>query len=136
MHGGDGGAEIEADEGSFARAKRAARLHGLLERLAAHELHPQSDAPIMLFGAVDLHHVRVTHARQAPRLLQEPRVRVDVIAIVVQQLERDFTVELRVPRAIDVARCPVADAIEDGEPAPVRPRRSRLTDAIGAGGLL
>ena len=59
-----------------------------------------------------------------------------MIAIVVQQLERDFTVELRVPRAIDVARCAVPDAIEDGEPAPVRPGRSRLTDAIGAGGLL
>ena len=71
-------AEIEADERGFARAERAARLHGLLERLAAHELHPQPDAPVVLLGAVDLHDVRVAHARQPARLLEEPRVRLGV----------------------------------------------------------
>ena len=67
-------AEVQADERRFARAERSARLDGLLERLAAHELHPQADAAVVLLGAVDLDDVRVAHARQAARFLQQPSV--------------------------------------------------------------
>ena len=134
VHGGERGAQIEADERRFARAERAARLHGLLERLAAHELHPQADATVVLLGAVDLHDVRVTHAREPPRLFEDAGVCASaLIALVVQQLERDFAVERRVPRAIDLAGRPVADAIEErrGGPSADRPRRPRR-DRSGA----
>ena len=73
MDGRERRAQIQADEGRFARAKRAARLDGLLERLAAHELHPQADAAVVLLGAVHLDDVRMTHAREPPRLFEQPR---------------------------------------------------------------
>ena len=126
MHGGDA---RRRDRGRRARLRarqtRRATLHGLLERLAAHELHPQSDAIIVLLGAVDLHDVRVAHARKPPRLLEDPRVRLAPIALVVEQLERDVAVERRVPRAKDLAGRAVPDAIEEREPAPMRPGRAR-----------
>ena len=56
----------------------AAGLHDLLERLAAHQLHPQADAVVVLLGAVDLHDVRVADARQPARLFENPVVRLAV----------------------------------------------------------
>ena len=56
--------DIEAHECGFARAKRAAALDDLFERLAAHELGPQADAAVVLLGAVDLDDVLVAQACQ------------------------------------------------------------------------
>ena len=63
--------QIEADEGRLAGAERASRLDGLLERLAAHELHPQADAAVVLLGAIHLDDVGVAHAREPARLFEQ-----------------------------------------------------------------
>ena len=126
MHGRERRAQIQPDERGFAPAERPARLNDLLERLAAHELHPQADAVVVLLGAVHLNHVRMANARQPARLFEQPRVRLCVIAVVVQQLQRDFAVERCIPGTIDLARRTLADAIEQRQPAPVRTGRAWL----------
>ena len=75
----------------------------LLERLAAHQFHPEADAVVVMLGAVHLHDVRVPDPREAPRLLENPSVRLGMIPFVVEQLQRHFTLERCVPRAVDLA---------------------------------
>ena len=75
----------------------------LLERLAAHQFHPEADAVVVMLGAVHLHDVRVPDPRKAPRLLENPSVRLGMIPFVVEQLQRHFTLERCVPRAVDLA---------------------------------
>ncbi len=108
--------DIEAHERGFARAKRPAALDHLLERLAAHELRPQADAAVVFLGAVDLDDVLVAQACQPPRFVHQPlaclaighHTRSPVRAlsldtVVVKQLQRDVAMQLRIPRAINVA---------------------------------
>ena len=103
VHGRHRRGQIQPDERRFTRAERPAGLHDLFERLAAHELHPEADAVVVLLGAVHLHDVRMTDPRQAARLFENPAVGLRVIAVVVQQLQRDFAVQSRVPRPVDLA---------------------------------
>ncbi len=124
VDGGERGADIQADERGFAGAERPAGSHDLLERLAPHQLHPQADALVVLLRAVHLHHVRVTHPRQPPGLLEDATCAPRVIALVVQQLERDVTVEIGIQGTVDVAGRAVPDPIEEQQPAPVRPGRA------------
>ena len=58
-------------------------------------------------------------------------MRVRVVALVVQQLERDFPMQRRVPRAIDLAGGALADAIEQRQPSPVGTTGARI-DRLGA----
>ena len=127
-------AQVQPDERGLAAAERPARLNRLLERLAAHELHPQADAVVVLLGTVHLHHVRMTNARQPARLVEQSRVRLGVIAFVVQQLQRDFAVKRRVPRAVDLAGRALADAIEQRESAPMRAGRAWLRGGFSGAG--
>ena len=53
VDGGDRAAQLAADERRLARAERPLRLEDGLERPPLDELHPQADAPVVLFGAVD-----------------------------------------------------------------------------------
>jgi hypothetical protein len=53
-------------------------------------------------------------------------VRVPSIAVVVQQLQRDFLMQRRIPRAVHLGRHPLADAIAKDEAAPSRPVRCRI----------
>ncbi len=96
-------AQIQADERRFPRPERAASLEDLLERLAAHQFHPEADAVVVMLGAVHLHDVRVPDPRKAPRLLENPSVRLGMIPFVVEQLQRYFTLERCVPGAVDLA---------------------------------
>ena len=133
VHSGERGAQIETDERGFARAERPAALHRLPKRLAAHELHPQADAIVVLLGTVDLHDVRVAHAGKPPRLFENAGVRLAPIALVVEQLERDVAVERRVPRTKDLAGRTVTNPIEEREAAPMRTGRAAREQAIGPG---
>ena len=92
----------------------------------------------MLLGAVDLDDVRMTHTRKPARLLEQSIVRVlgaglrpRMIALVVQQLERDFPVQRGVPRAVDLARRALADAIEERQTSPVRTTGARVERLVG-----
>ena len=56
----------------------------------------------MFFGAIHLYDVRMTDPREATGLLQDARVSIALLARgglagIVQQLERHFLVEFRVP---------------------------------------
>ncbi len=124
-------AQIQADEGRFARAKWPARLNGLLERLAAHELHPQADAAVVLLGTIHLHDVPMTHTREPARLVEQPPVSFGMVPLVVQQLERDFTVQRRIPRAVDLARRALADAIEERQASPMRTTGAGVERLVG-----
>ena len=103
MHRRQRRAEIQADERRFPSPKGAAGLKHLLERLAAHQFHPEADAIVVMLGAVHLDDVRVPDSREAPRLLEDPSVRLGMIPFVVEQLQRHFTLERCVPRAVDLA---------------------------------
>ena len=104
-------------------AERAAALHpvlGDLERFAAQQLHPQPDAPVMLRDAVDGDDVRMANAREQPALGRDARrQRIDVRIVAAQQLQRDVTFELAVPRAVDVPETSAPQQLDQLELSPV-----------------
>jgi len=120
MNGGRGAAHVDPDQRGFARAERAGVVHEFFERDAADELHPQADLFLVPFGAVHMHHVRVANAREATRFLEQPLVGLRRWPFVVQQLERDLTLQLGVPRAEDVGRGAASDPIEQDQTPPSR----------------
>ena len=69
------GADIQSDECRLARTERSAIGDELLERLASDELGPETDATVVLLGAVDLHDVLVAETGQTPGLFHQARVR-------------------------------------------------------------
>ena len=86
------------------------------ERLPLDVLHPDSDLPVDLLDAVDGDDVGVMDPGEVARLAVgrtagcgQPRA----------QLERDFTIELGVPGAIDVAKRAAADTLEENQMMPV-----------------
>jgi len=85
------------------------------------ELHPQTDAIVAAIGAEHDHDVRMPDARQPPRLADEPPARrLRVGAIDLQQLQRDLSLQFRIPGAIHFGRSAFTDAIEQDQPAPFR----------------
>ena len=116
---GDGAADVDADAGGLARAHRAAGEHGLRQRLAVDQLHPQARLAAVVLGAVDGDDVRMADARQGAGLAQR---RGGAVLELVQELDRDFAIELRVPGAMDVAGEARGERLEDQQRAP-RPHR-------------
>ena len=76
----------------------------------------------MALGAVDVDDVRVADAGKAPRFLQQAGVRRSIArnAVVVQQLQRDFALELGVPGAEHVGGRAVSDSVEQNQTSPPR----------------
>ena len=64
--------ELDADVDRLAGAE-ALRLGELFERPALHEIHPQTDAAVLVVGAVDAHHVRVPDLGQQPGFVEDRR---------------------------------------------------------------
>ena len=70
-------AQVQADQRRFRGTERAARLDDLLERFAAHQLHPQADAAVVLLGAIDLRRRASWRTpREAAGFFEQARVRV------------------------------------------------------------
>ena len=121
------GADVQSDECRLAGTELAAIGDELLERLASNELGPETDATVVLLGAVDLHDVLVAEPGQTSGLLHHPSLRVTCVGpglVDMKQLQRDVAVELGVPRAKDVARGALADELEEDETAPSPALRS------------
>ena len=109
-------AQIDADTDDFPRAHRAALVHDVRECLPLDVLHPDADLPVDLLDAVDGDDVGVMDPREVARLsvgrsagCGQPR----------PQLERDFTIELGVPGAIDIAKRTATDTLEENQMMPV-----------------
>ncbi len=131
-----GAADVDADAGRLARAHRPAGDDGVGQRLAVDQLHPQARLAAVVLGAVDGDDVRVTDPGQGAGFAQRRRAPVGER---VQELDRHFAIELRVPGAMDVAGEARGERLEDeqraprsdGGPGPVRsdpralPRRRR-----------
>jgi hypothetical protein len=76
-------------------AARAAGATARHERHTVDELHGDEGAPVGIAHLVDLGDVEVPHLGLQLRLAQQPRVLLGVART--QQLERDFTLEVREP---------------------------------------
>jgi hypothetical protein len=63
VHGGDGGAQLNAYPERFGCAEGLSLLDGLREREAPDELHPQADLVANALGAVDSDDVGMSHTR-------------------------------------------------------------------------
>ena len=116
-------AEVEADRGRLAGAERPAGPDDVIEGFAPYELHPEPDAAVVFLRPVDLDDVGMADSRHSPRFFENAGMRVAVV-VLVQQLQRDVAVELRVPRLVDFAGGAFADAIEQDQAAPPGARRS------------
>ena len=127
MHGRKRRAQILTDDDRFARTERAAGVDDVLERFAFDVLHPEPDAAVVLLGAVDLNDVRMPDAREPARLVQHAFVRRRIGLSrepdIMEQLERDLTMQLRVPGTEHLARRAVPDPVEHHQLAPTRPCR-------------
>ena len=124
MHRRDRAAEVGADGRGLARAPALALRDQLLERAAAHQLHPQADPAVDHLGAVERDDTgwRTRASARPSSMIERARARRPRSASAAQQLERDLAVEPRVPGAVDLAERAAADALEHGEVAPTRPR--------------
>ena len=71
VHRGDGAAQLDAERGDLACGESLAVLDDLLQGSAGHPFHPETDAAVDQIGAVERHHVGMTHARQHPALFDD-----------------------------------------------------------------
>ena len=110
VHRGQRATQVRADARGLARAQRALLLDDLLQRAAADELHPDADRAVARFGAVDRDDVRMAHARQEPAFVDDARGIAQRRGRIVnggrgaKQLERDLSIEVRIPCAIHLAK--------------------------------
>ena len=124
VHRRQGAAEVRADARGFARSQRALLLDDLVQRAAADELHPDADRAVARFGAIDRDDVRMAHARQEPafvddaRWIAERRRRIVNSGGRAEQLECDFSIEVRIPCPIHLAEGAAADGFEQSQVAP------------------
>src|SRR4051812_25078323 len=90
-----------------------------LQRVAAHEFHPETDAAVNLVSAVDGDDVWMLDFREQPALRDDVGVHLFVVAgIAIEELYRDVAIESRIPRAVHGAELARADAAADLKPAP------------------
>ena len=126
VHGGQGATELVPDERGLAGAERAVADEHLLERQAAHELHPETDPTVVCAGSVNRDDIRVTHASQRLSFVQQPGGELLVgRGGAPQELDGDGAIELRVVGAIDRAERALPDFLDQDEFAPpLRDRRA------------
>ena len=120
VHGRQSAAQLVPNQRRFAATERPMADEHLLERQAAHELHPQSNPAFVCSGAVHGHDVRVAHASQGLSFVQQPcgQLRVGRGAAP-QQLDRDRAIELWVVGPIDRAERSLPDFLEQHQSAPM-----------------
>ena len=113
-------AQLDADPCDLRRRKRRALAERLFERAALDELHPQADASVDAFSAVDGDDVRMADAGEEPAFFDD-RGRGPLGDVGRQQLQRDLAIQPGVPGAIDVAERAAPDAFEHAQVTPVSP---------------
>ncbi len=70
MQRGERATEVDPDTDNLASAHRPAISDHCGERLTLDEFHPDADALMVLFGAVDRHDVRVADSGEVARFAQ------------------------------------------------------------------
>jgi hypothetical protein len=104
VNSSQGSTELVADNASLSGAERTMALEHSLESEAANEFHPETDTAIVFTSAVDRYDIRVVHARQCSRFVQQLRLEPLVgRELGPQKLDGHGTIELRVVSAIDGA---------------------------------
>ena len=113
VHGGYRTRELETDADCFDRTDLSV-TEDVLEGIAANELHPESDLIGNLLGTVDGDDVRMPYPGQQSALVDD-RGRCPIAggAIGWQQLQRDFPIEPRVPRAVNLSEGSLADPLDE-----------------------
>ncbi len=130
MHRRDRATEVGANPRRGIRRHHTVHPHDLIERSAADEFHPDSDAPLLTLRPVDVHDMGMSDSREPPRFLQHAGVggRVPGHAVEPQQLEGHLALQVGFPRAEDVTRRALPDAVEQDQSAPPGPHGIRLDD--------
>ena len=132
-------AEVDPQRNSLSRGEAFACSDDLLERAPGDQLHPQSDPVIDDVGAVNGDHVGVADASQEAALFDDGGAALDEGISrrnSSEQLERDFTIEPLVPRAIDLAEGAAAEPLDQPQMPPAlrrndgRPRALRFCDGL------
>ena len=86
----------------------------LRQGLPVHQLHHQDTDAAVFEGAEDGRDVRVVDRREQPRLATEPAHGAGLKGqLRMEELERDVTFEIVVPRAEDLSHAPGAETAED-----------------------
>ena len=101
------------------RRKCLSAAKRLFERAALDELHPQADAAVDSFSAVDGDDVRMANACEQPAFFDDGGLRATLPADTRQQLQRHLAIQAGIPGAIDLAERALADALEHAQMAPV-----------------
>ena len=103
--------DADPDRRGLMRSERALCGEDVLEGLALDELHAQADLTFMPLHVVDVHDVGIADARQGAAFAQDAftdDVQGGVLRL--QDLQRHFAFELRVPGAIDRALAALAES--------------------------
>ncbi len=109
-------AQVRADEGRLVRAEHAALMQRLLEREAVDEFHPQAHGAFELVHPVHNHDVRMPDARKQTAFADDGRRALRSL----ENLQRDFSLEARIPRQMDRSEAPFPDRATQLERTPRR----------------
>src|SRR4029079_17266707 len=118
MGGGKGTAELNADRDHLVEVERPPFAQLLFECLAVDVFHPHADLVVDALRPIDRDDVGVTHASQEAAFFYNVDAWVVTGLSAPQDLERDLTVEPRVPRAEDLAEGTTANFLDDPQRTP------------------
>jgi hypothetical protein len=120
VNGAERAAQFLADNGRFTGTHRALRREDCVQRAAADELHPQPDAAVMDVRPVHRDDMRVAHACEGPRFVEDPPRRHRAAVRGLQELQRDLAIEPRIARPVHFAERAFADFFEQEQVPPSR----------------
>ena len=132
MHGSQGPTKFVPGQACLAGAERPMADQHLLERQAAYELHPDTNAPVMFAGSVNRDDIWMTYTSERLSFLQQSGFEMLVLGgSALQKLEGDGPIELRIVGAINGAERTVANFFDQDELAP-----SSENARVGGGSVL
>src|SRR4029453_589614 len=112
--------QLLTDVDRFAGTESALR-HDLGQRAALDEVHPESDTPVVVVGAVHGDDVRMANAGQPARLVEDLVGQIR-LGFRLEQLERNRVIEPGVVRVKHLAKCAFTDLPYQHEVAPAPER--------------
>ena len=120
VDGGERAAEVEPDEGRFARADRTAVHELLLERAAREQLHRNADNAVDDVRTIDGDDVRMPEPRHQLAFRDDAGPSDVVASAAGEQLEGDLAIQPDVARAVHHAEAALADLLDQLEAGPRR----------------
>src|SRR6185295_1197045 len=104
-------AHILAYQHRFSSVQDALRFEHALERFASHEFHAKTDAIPMGLHTEDADDVGMPDLRERASFVEETFLQLVVGESSPENLDGDFTLQLRIPRAVDSSEGPLADLL-------------------------